>query len=239
MTHFFTCPTPIFNTPDLHSVFSYPMPVDEIELLRELEMIAFAGQELQLTQDFGDSKQIKIPSYPVPFPVFINHRFPLSPLPVKRKPVPTAASIIERLKHWIGYPYIWGGNYCAGIKKLEEYFPPKESLSREELALWTFQGCDCSGILYEASEGHTPRNASWLIKYGDEVKKDDTLQPLDIVVWHDHLFIILDEGRTIESKHEWGGVIIKDLDWRMRFLKNERGDDFVIRRWHPEMRSKT
>ena len=47
------------------------------------------------------------------------------------------------------------------------------------------------------------------------------LKPLDLIVWRGHLMIVLDNNKTIESRHDYdlntpefeGGVRIRDLDY--------------------------
>jgi len=50
-----------------------------------------------------------------------------------------------------------------------DYYPPKEKMIQKILDKWIMKGVDCSGLLYEATNGYTPRNSSDLVTYGTGV----------------------------------------------------------------------
>jgi hypothetical protein len=142
-------------------------------------------------------------------------------------------------------------------------YPPSsgrtvDSSTRES---WSMQGLDCSGLLYEATAGWTPRNTSALVAYGSSVRIAgldadgivQIVQPLDLIVWKGHVMIVLDRKRLIESRLDCkgtaGGVTIRNLSEALRRLLVSRlplneyeGNNsgaqkgFVIRRWHPGVR---
>jgi cell wall-associated NlpC family hydrolase len=125
--------------------------------------------------------------------------------------------------------------------------------ARREL---TLSGLDCSGLLYQATGGWTPRNTSQLVSYGRAVqiagKRIDEiarlLQPLDLIVWNGHVLIVLDKNRLIESRLECGNQSnggVKTTALRQRLVEimrtrrpvdrwpiaGSQRDVFVVRRW--------
>ena len=72
---------------------------------------------------------------------------------------------------------------------------------------WQLTGVDCSGLIYWASNGYTPRNTSWLVDYGTPLDIGGKslnqiipmLEPLDIIVWRGHMMVLYDDDHTIES----------------------------------------
>lgn len=91
---------------------------------------------------------------------------------------------------------------------MEELFPSSIQLSALDHQRKLMQGVDCSGLLYQATKGFTPRNSRSLLQFGSgvviegksvkELKK--LLQPLDLIVRNGHVVIVLDGERTIESR---------------------------------------
>ena len=115
---------------------------------------------------------------------------------------------------------------------------------------------DCSGLLYQATGGWTPRNTSQLVSYGTGVVvegKDareiaESLKPLDLIVWGGHVIIVLDRNTAIESRLRCGrpangGVVTTPLQQRLsEIMRTRRPVDawpargkqegiFVVRRW--------
>jgi cell wall-associated NlpC family hydrolase len=176
--------------------------------------------------------------------------------PVSRaRRLPPAAEILAALKGSIGSPYVWGGNLQDGVPELMELFygGGVQAAARRRL---TLAGLDCSGLLYQATGGWTPRNTSQLVAYGRGVqvtgKKMEEiaglLEPLDLIVWNGHVIIVLDRDTTIESRLECGkagrgGVMTTPLRQRLAEIMRTRRpvdnwpavgkqrDVFVVRRW--------
>jgi hypothetical protein len=117
-------------------------------------------------------------------------------------------------------------------------------------------GLDCSGLLYQATGGWTPRNTSGLLSFGrgiavagkTAVELARLLQPLDLIVWNGHVIIVLDRETAIESRLECGkegngGVVTTPLRQRLaEIMRTRRPMDvwpsegkqpgvFVVRRW--------
>jgi cell wall-associated NlpC family hydrolase len=266
-------PVPVLNTPDFRSVFGgndgRTMALDQCGQPRALEFIALPGAAFLIVAVI---KNFSIPVYRVtsddyPYPsktgYYVDSRMVriVSSPPVPRpRSLPPPETIISRLTSAVGTRYLWGSNLRQGIPALLSLYPPAsgrqlDSHTRES---WTLQGLDCSGLLYEATAGWTPRNTSALVRYGSPVEIAgldangivQKVQPLDLIVWKGHVMIILDRERLIESRLDCkgtdGGVRIRNLQEALQQLLGSRMPlneyvesgstaikGFVIRRWHP------
>lgn len=239
MTYFIADePTPIFNTKQLEAVFgrdSGRLQVDKAGHVRALEMIAFSGTHFEVCAQWGEKLlQVTTTSYPVDYPLFIDRRFgtitTMRP-PQKGLNWPPRARVLERLESAVGIQYIWGGNVREGLPTLLTYYPPPadKNLTSLELTQWTFCGLDCSGLLYEATAGITPRNTANLLFYGQAVCIEGLeitamatlLQPLDLIVYRGHVVIVLPDRRAIESRDEAGGVVVCCVKNRLQELHEE------------------
>jgi cell wall-associated NlpC family hydrolase len=147
--------------------------------------------------------------------------------------MPPRDLILERMERRIGTPYVWGGNWGAGIPELVEYYPPKGPLDLKTQQLWIFQGVDCSGLLYEATRGATPRNTDQLVYFGKTLNSKQ-LEPLDMIVYPGHVLFVLDSHTIIESRFSKGGVILCDLPTRMQELLETRTQ---VPEWKPDLNS--
>ena len=147
-----------------------------------------------------------------------------------------------------------------GIPEMALFYPPPSPLSVTVAAAWGLAGLDCSGLLYEATDGFTPRNSSALVNYGSPLPLAGmepaavaaVLLPLDLIVWDGHVMIVLDGGEVVESRLRCGapgngGVVVRPLRRALtRLMKARRAVDlypvvpekgkkeFVVRRWYPE-----
>jgi len=202
---FFQKPIPIFNT--TKKLYE----ADDKGLIRSLEMVALPGFPFKELGHEGPFTKITSDLYPSKEPLYVLKSMVVTGRP-RRKRSPSTTKIQERLFSLVGTPYVWGGNYHKGFPDLDN----------------PFAGVDCTGLLYEVTEGATPRNSTWLFSSGQIVKEPD-LRPLDIIVWPGHIVIALDETRAIESHHERGGVIVRDLKERLNEIKEEKRD-FRLRR---------
>jgi cell wall-associated NlpC family hydrolase len=155
-----------------------------------------------------------------------------------------------------GAAYVWGANDSQGVPELLRYYQPSGSVSLKDRELWTLKGLDCSGLLYEAADGATPRNTSDLVSFGKPVPIEGLtvseiarrLEPLDLIVWKGHVIIVLDKIRTIESCltcSQKVGVTIRSLTGALEEVMKTRTPvnhypqkdsdikkPFVIRRWY-------
>ena len=267
-------PTPVLNSPNFRGVFGgrsgKTLKTDGQGLIREVEFIALPGTVFTVNGEMqsGGAKIYRVTTGDYPYPArtgyFIDARFvrPASQTPTPReKTLPPFDQIMRRLLSAQGSPYVWGGNLRGGIPDLLDYYPPAARLSPADAALWQLEGLDCSGLLYEATGGFTPRNTSSLANYGKGVpiaglpvgKLVERLEPLDLIVWPGHVIIVLDRQRTIESRlsggKKGGGVVVRPLRQVLEeIMATRRPVDsagglsvggkgaFVIRRWfEPEM----
>ena len=128
-----------------------------------------------------------------------------------------------------------------------DFYPPSKALDEKTLVTWTFQGLDCSGLLYLATDGCTPRNTSQLVTFGKslsikgksplEIQK--LVKPLDIIVWKGHVIIVLNPEQTIESRAGFGVIVynflsrlqeVMDIHQKIP-LNRWDPSGFVINRW--------
>ena len=272
-------PTPVLNTPDFSFVFGNKdgktLNLDDSGLIREVEFIALPKTlfKIENTIKKGTATIYKVTTKDYPYPTqkgyFIDSRFVNTSddkPPGRSKQLPVKKAIIDALVSSEGGRYIWGGNYRGGIPQMISFYPPSPLLNNDLKEQWMLKGVDCSGLLYEATGGSTPRNTSSLITFGKPVKIAGlsvsqiihTLKPLDIIVWMGHVIIVLDKERTIESRLDYdkeqegnqGGVRIRTLkEVADETLKErvpvdnyedevEKGKKkFVVRRWYPGMKN--
>ena len=258
---------PVLNTPDFKAVFGgtsgQKLKVDRCGQVRDIEFIALPGSVFSILKKYrsGTSRiyQVETDEYVTPPHVrlFIDGRFikieRTNPPPRKRS-LPPRDEIVSVLRESIGNSYVWGGNVPKGVPELAEWFA--KGIKDADKERFELAGLDCSGLLYHATGGWTPRNTSQLITFGQGVditgKLDSEivmmLQPLDLIVWNGHVIIVLDQQTTIESKLACsksgnGGVVIAQLSQRIAEVMRTRRpvnawpngtkqqDIFVIRRW--------
>jgi cell wall-associated NlpC family hydrolase len=265
-------PTPVFHTPDIAAIFGgqdgKTLRLDGCGQIRELEFIAFPGTvfRIEAATTVAGLVIYRVSTDEYPYPTdkgyFIDSRFVKT---TDREPaarlrrLPSRETVIENLIAAKGVAYVWGGNFHTGIPQLLAMYPssPDQHLSPETTAHRQLRGVDCSGLLYEATGGYTPRNTSALINYGTAVpiagldtdRISGKVEPLDLIVWNGHVMIILDRQRVIESRLDCGGrnggVKIRPLKELLAdIMKNKIPVDFyadtaaagrkvfVIRRWY-------
>jgi hypothetical protein len=263
--------TPVLNTPDFQGVFGGPhgmtLKADTCGQLPALEFIALPKTVFTIVDVLKRSGQtiyrVTTEDYPYPEPkgYYLDSRFVRLKLvkpPPRPRELPPREKIIEQLLAAQGLPYVWGGNVSGGVPQMLLFYPPAVPLQSQELMhRWLMSGVDCSGLLYEATGGFTPRNTSSLITFGQPVRIAglgvnaiiDKVQPLDLIVWNGHVMIILDQERAIESRPDCHGkqdgvrlVALQDLLSDLltkRLAVDDHGDSkeserksFVIRRWY-------
>lgn len=251
--------TPVLNTSNFASVFGgedgISLPLDNQGLLRAVETIAYPETKFRILKQIHEQcVQVETEEYPCT-PLFVDTRF-LTPVNEKKserkKHIPPASQILTHMQKLIGTPYIWGGNYSKGIPQLLAFYPPKTTLQENKQVIWTLKGVDCSGLLYEATQGFTPRNTAWLLHFGKPVAIENLhnnqicalVKPLDLIVWQGHVIMILDSSTSIESRGGVG-VITSNLLDRLNEItttlkrtpaNSPKSDSsyFIIRRWHSE-----
>ncbi|HEY3250933.1 MAG TPA: peptidoglycan endopeptidase [Ignavibacteria bacterium] len=256
-------PTPVLNTPDFVGVFGgvegISVKTDDQGLIREMEYVALPGTVFSLLGEFdhGTYKiyKVEISEYKYNTELYVDSRFLelYEKKPPPRKCVlPSMEEIYKYLDNAVGASYIWGGNCIKGIDKLLELYKPKGDITDKTKTCWSLKGVDCSGLMYEATNGWTERNTSKLVNFGEPVEIEGLsaeeiktkLKPFDMMVWNGHVIYVYDENTAIQSGLSKGGVVKTDLLETLQKLIKERtpvndynaytGDRFVVRRWYPE-----
>lgn len=227
-------PTPVLNTPDFEFAFGgntgTEIPLNERGLPFCFEFVALPGTSFELIKQVSPFiAQVLCPTYSNT-PLYIDLRFTKPGKPEHTPLMPSKATILERMERRIGTPYVWGGNWGAGIPELIHYYPPKGTLDLKMQQLWIFQGVDCSGLLYEAARGATPRNTGQLVYFGKPLINNN-LEPLDMIVYPGHVLFVLDPETAIESRFP-KGVILSDLKTRMAELLQTRTQ---VPEWKPDL----
>ena len=267
-------PTPVYSISEIPSIYydyntlNPRVKVDEKGHIRELEFIALKGSKFVYKRafKFGRIKvyEVKTAEYPTQKPLYIDSNFVVRCFnddPERDKTMPAKEKILSAMKGMVGKPYCWGGNYSQGIQEQLNFYPlggikNLERFLKENKSRWILEGVDCSGMLYQATNGAVPRNTSDLINYGQPVSIEGLsveqivklVKPLDLIVWDGHVVIVFDSNSTIESRPRYadghkGGVRILPLKKRLEdILKSRKPVDqyypgadkekrFVIRRF--------
>jgi hypothetical protein len=247
-------PTPVLNTPDFKKFFGGSLQLDPCKGVRPIEFVALAGTlfkvEAEMVKDGVTVYRVTSNDYPYRSEkgYFVDARSvqPVEGAPQERpRTLPGLAEVQRRLTAALGKPYVWGGNVKDGLPFLRKYYPQGDPLA----------GVDCSGLLYEATDGFTPRNTSALTAFGTALPVAGLsaqqiaakLQPLDLIVWKGHVMIVLDGDSLIEStmgcEGGIGGVHLSPLPDALRRLMKHRqpldmfpqgaagAKGFVVRRW--------
>ncbi len=187
-------------------------------------------------------------------------KFSSKPFPTRRTVMPKKSVILKFFDDAVkaGVPYCWGCNFVTGVPRMIQDF----QLTQKQLKRypWDFKGLDCSGLLYGATGGATPRDTSRLLDYGVPVPIAGrtaeqiiaSLRPLDIIVWQGHMVIVEPDGTVVETvnrlrrkfirktirtpvEERLGEIMARRRPvnnyWDKRHLSGLR---FVVRRWHPE-----
>lgn len=215
---------------------------DSCGQVRELEFIALPGTPFTVVRRTQQVVEVTTPEYRTPDAVrlFVHQsflEFRATAPPPRTVPFPEKSAVISALRSAVGLPYVWGGNLRQGVEK-------------------KYRGLDCSGLLYEATNGFTLRNTADLVSFGVAVPVAGltadqivaSLRPLDLLVWKGHVVIVLDGETAIESalhcgQPGHGGVKTTPLKKRLLDLMKTRNPAdrwpegatkaalFVARRW--------
>jgi cell wall-associated NlpC family hydrolase len=260
--------TPVLNSPAFNTVFGgsdgKTLKADRCGQVRELEFIALPGTPFKLLgETHGKTAtiyRVETDDYPAPDgrKLYVDSRFiekRSEKPPPRARSLPARQEIITSLKAAIGSPYVWGGNMSEGVGELTGLFYHGLMPGKNHGNL-ILSGVDCSGLLYQATGGWTPRNTSQLLSFGTGIPVGGKsvaelvkiLEPLDLIVWDGHVIIVLDRETAIESRLKCespgrGGVVATPLTKRLEeILRTRRAVDvwpkagnlrevFVVRRW--------
>ena len=262
--------TPVLNSPALSDIFGgadgRSLKTDRCGQVRQLEFIALPGTVFRLLGKVPGSAttvyQVETDDYPTPdgISLYADSRFielRNERPPERIRTLPTRERVIASLKKSIGSPYVWGGNVPEGVNALiGTFYPGGATIDDRVIQRIILAGVDCSGLLYQATGGWTPRNTSQLVSFGTGVAVEgknaqeiaESLKPLDLIVWGGHVIIVLDRNTTIESRLRCGrpangGVVTTPLQQRLtEIMRTRRPVDawpakgkqegiFVVRRW--------
>jgi hypothetical protein len=219
-------PAPVLNCPDFTSIFGgksgVEIPRNQDGHPESYEFVALPGMYFLVISQI-DLYIFQIEALEYTFdPLYIDIRFCQMQEWIEKKQPPrfTASYLLQQMEKRIGTPYLWGGNWADGIPEMLEYYRPSGKLDLRTEALWTFRGLDCSGLLFEASLGSTPRNSSALVLYGHSIEMQ-RLRAMDMIVYPGHVLFVLDEKTIIESKSPFG-VRIQPLQKRLDEILLER-----------------
>lgn len=240
-------PIPVFNNPKA-AYSQATLRKDHCGQIRQLEFIAMPGTTFEVIATPAGAPgvlQVRTNEYQAPPGTQLYVTADLltlqSTAPPRRMPqLPEPSKIMQQLYSAVGLPYVWGGNLRGGVIQAGQV---------------RFAGLDCSGLLYEATDGYTPRNTEQLVDFGKAVVIEgkntqallQLLRPLDLIVWKGHVIIVLDQKTVVESilncNGEKGGVVTSPLEKRLKQLLKQRRPAnswpagsgkaalFVVRRW--------
>lgn len=213
-------PIPLFNTPH----FLNPPEFDAQGLWLSLETILLPGNTYTVVKQ-GDIVTITTKSYPSLNPLYTDLRFidrselfkgDINALP------PSLDSFLHRIEKCVKnkVPYLWGGNLPKGDERMGRLLYDYTFLSKEQQRACSLTGVDCSGLIYWASNGVTPRNSSGLIFAGIPVITLDCLKPGMLIGWKGHVLIVTEKG-IVESA-AGKGVICTPTEEKIEALLKER-----------------
>jgi hypothetical protein len=245
-------PTPVLNTPNFNSVFNKDkktLKKDSLGHTRELEFIALKDMIFEIVDKTNHLYIYKVKcSFYKSNNLYIDSRFGFfsdekSHINIKYNTNPEI--IIKKLNSYLNLPYIWGANYFKGCVDLLKFYPTILK-DKNDINRWIFKGLDCSGLLFDSTNGYIKRNTSDLLLYKEGIDIENLsafeiqkkIKPLDLIVFKGHVVIVLDSITTIESRENIGVYkenLIKRLNeiLKTKTPKNNylSENDFVIKRW--------
>lgn len=237
MSYIAKLPTPIFNTP-LIPFDQLPLKKDEQGRLVEIETIAFPNTKFHSLKQISENIiQVETSEYPSETPLYVDQRFLKKETSAseREKRLPSIKAILHWMEKQLGLRYFWGGNWAEGIPELLELYPSLKKAGPLDCEDVICRGLDCSGLLYQATNGYTPRNTSNLIQFGKEVLLSD-IKPLDLFAWKGHVLIVQSPMTLIESRINYG-VVVSSLKERLEEIKDllqKQNKTLYLRRWHPD-----
>ena len=209
-------PTPVLYTGDFRTQFGWEdwltLNFDDYWEIDALEFVALTGTVFEVEKRLENGiYQVSTKDYPVENNLFIHKDFVGDSTRIEPAArvvnLPSSEKILENLKYMEGRDYVWGGNDPDGIPEMLEIYEPVSDISVIKSEQWQLKWVDCSGLIYWATDGYTPRNTSWLVDFGTPLdiagksleEITPMLDPLDIIVWKWHMMVVYDDGYTIES----------------------------------------
>jgi len=268
-------PTPVYSLirdePDINYIMWWEgttgLHFDKTNLIRELLVVYPQDTALTLIKKITKGKytyyQVRTPEFDgekdEKYDYYVDSRFieVSKEKPKDRIPkLPSREQVLKNMYNALGSAYVRGWTWYQGIPQMTSYFPSSYEMNKKILAQKTLKGVDCSWLLYQATDGYTPRNTWWLLWYWravevegksvDEIVKQ--LKPLDLIVRAGHVVIVYDQNRVIESRwfnnFQWG-VMLTNTKERLKEIMETRSPvnnwtasklassaKFVVRRWY-------
>lgn len=228
--------TPIINERDFPSLFTTGALFDSTAHVRWLEMIAFAGTVFDVLEEVSPTVlRVTTEEYPASIPLYIDRRcVNLSEeKPKERSPkLPTRHELLAKLNDYPEIPYLLGGNFQRPFLAWADWYPPIQHDSLYQRMIRQFAGVDCSGILYELTNGLIPRNTGDLVSFATEV---EIPSPLDVVIKPGHVLIYLGDDVLLESE-EVNGVRRSLFSERKEALRSE---GYRCMHWYTQLESQS
>jgi hypothetical protein len=238
-------PAPLYDTPKLPHLQSR-LEKDSQGLIKSVEVIAFPFTKFVVIRTADGVSQVTTNEYPSSTPLYVDSRLlemVAEEPPERTRVLPSVPAILRFLQSVVGVRYFWGGNWAKGISSMSDLYPQLTAPEDQEDRIC--KGVDCSGLLYQATNGCTPRNTGQLCTYGQEIKVDQDsveavqkiVKPLDIMVWRGHVLCVLDPDHFIESVVGQGVIVSGFTDRYKHFHGRLRAEQkpFSLRRWHPQL----
>lgn len=258
--------TPVFYSHDLKNIFGgadgKTLKLDDSNQIDEVEVIALTGAVFEIYAEIQDGSNTIFKIYTRDYDYltktgyYIDSRFVKqtdTKPEIKTKTLPAAQTILDRVKAVKWAQYVRWGNAPQGVAKLLEFYAPKWEIDANLKSKWILSWVDCSGLLYYATDGYTPRNTSTLATYWSGVEIQwlnideilAKLQPLDIIVWRWHMIIVLDKETSLDASLENWVTTSNSKDTLKEVMETRTPinnyDDpaftdklkFVVRRWYP------
>lgn len=265
-----SAPAPVLNSASVARILAEQgvsaVPTDDCGQIHQLEFIAAPGTVFTITGEPPDSQglvyTVTTTAYQAPPGITLYLPRPYaepcsSPCVQPSAPLLPRPQILAFLELSVGAPYVWGGNQLEGIANTPDLEHEERGCGEPSKEPRFLVGLDCSGLLYQATRGYTPRNTRDLVQYGSGLNIAGKnvnaiagmLQPLDLIVWDGHVIVVLDRNQVVESKLECraknhGGVVVTPLRKRLKQIMEHRSpanswaettggkDRFVVRRWY-------
>jgi hypothetical protein len=240
-------PTPIFNHFALEEFLGQKegaLSLNQKGRLSFLEMIALKGTLFVLEEKISTYVyRVSLNEYKTLYPLYVDIRSleNVENRLERELQLPLPEKILDSLLAQRGRPYLWGGNLMEPIEHLEKWYCSKEPLSPYEVMMIRFDGVDCSGLIYSATLGFTPRNTSEMVHFGRSVSLKEALNPLDLIVDFGHVVIVIDQTWSIQSKEKFGVFLLKTTEvldslqrrkkWVDQWESSRKEEIFTIRRF--------
>lgn len=237
---------PVFHDENIFYHFcDEKLPFDEQGLYRPLEMMLLPESNLKVLE-VKENGVLKVRTDKLEkgyvFKDSLEFSMKYDRVDLKEK------NILDNLLSYVGCSYIWGSNWTLSKNQQEALQVHLKTRSENFIKnmQFLFSGLDCSGLLYASAQGQVPRNTSELVHFGKFIEVEglsnlqicEKVRPLDLIVWKGHVLVFLDEKSVIESRKDYGCVVI-EAQARLEEIRSSRDpanvlgeNKFYIKRWY-------